>query len=380
MGTEENFALGLEGVIINYSGLSKVDGLGGKLYYCGYTIEDLVKNCNFEEVSFLLLNKRLPTKTELKEFEDKLRDERCLTPQLEAAIVLTPKKGQPMAVLQSLVSSLAMHDDEIDDKSFEAKNRKAMRIIAKMPTVVTMFDALRKGKPVVRPNKNLSHAANMLYMLTGVVPSEIEEKIFDAALILHMDHGCNASTFTARVVTSTEADIYTSVVAALGSLSGPLHGGANEAVLKMLDLVGPEANIKAFVANKIKNKEKLMGFGHRVYKVLDPRATILRELGIELTESIGKGAGKVHFAEEFAKETVAQLQAIGKDKIHPNVDFFSGAVYSALGLPMDFFTPVFAISRVVGWVAHHFEQLEGNRIYRPKLAYNGAELGREFKR
>ncbi len=380
MGTEENFALGLEGVIINYSGLSKVDGLGGKLYYCGYTIEDLVKNCNFEEVSFLLLNKRLPSKTELKEFEDKLRDERCLTPQLEAAIVLTPKKGQPMAVLQSLIASLAMHDDEIDDKSIEAKNRKAIRIIAKMPTVVTMFDALRKGRDVVRPNKNLSHAANMLYMLTGKIPSEIEEKIFDAALILHMDHGCNASTFTARVVTSTEADIYTSVVAALGSLSGPLHGGANEAVLKMLEQVGPEANIKSYVANKIKNKEKLMGFGHRVYKVLDPRATILRELGIELTESIGKGAGKVHFAEEFAKETVAQLQAMGKDKIHPNVDFFSGAVYAALGLPTDFFTPVFAISRVVGWVAHHFEQLEGNRIYRPKLAYNGSELGREFKR
>ena len=220
----------------------------------------------------------------------------------------------------------------------------------------------------------------MLYMLTGKVPSEIEEKIFDAALILHMDHGCNASTFTSRVVTSTEADIYTSVVAAIGSLSGPLHGGANEAVLKMLEEVGPEENISNFVANKIKNKEKLMGFGHRVYKVLDPRATILRKLATELTESIGKGAGKVHFAEVFAKTTVEQLQAIGKDKIHPNVDFFSGAVYSALGLPTDFFTPVFAISRVVGWVAHHFEQLEGNRIYRPKLAYNGPELGREFKR
>ncbi|MBN1970991.1 MAG: citrate synthase [Candidatus Delongbacteria bacterium] len=378
MATVE-FAKGLEGVIVNTTQLSKVDGENGKLYYCGYTIEDLAENCNFEEVSFLLMHKRLPNKQELEEFDAQLKKERCLTPELEASIVLTPKKGHPMAVLQALVSMLAMHDDEIADKSIEAKERKAIRIIAKMPTVVTMFDALREGRPVVRPNKNLSHAANMLYMMTGRIPSDIEEKIFDKALILHMDHGCNASTFTARVVTSTEADIYTSVVAALGALSGPLHGGANEKVLQMLEKVKAD-EMEEYIDKKIENKEKIMGFGHRVYKVWDPRAIILRKLAVELTEKMGEGADKVDFAEKFAQYTLKRFAEIGKTNIYPNVDYFSGAVYACLGLPTDFFTPVFAISRVVGWVAHHYEQLVDNRIYRPKLYYNGAELGRKFER
>jgi len=372
------FPKGLEGVVVNYTALSKVDGVNGKLYYCGYPIEDVVEHCNFERAAFLLLNKRLPTPEELEEFTHLLRKEAPLSPHLEAMIVLTPKSGNPMMVLQALVASMAMHDPELSDKSIEAKRRKAIRIIAKMPTVVTMFDALRSGREVVRPHSNLSHAANMLYMLTGQIPSPISEQIFDTALMLHQDHGCNASTFTCRVVTSTEADIYSSIIAAVGALSGPLHGGANESVVRMLEEIKSEDEIEAYIDHKINNKEKIMGFGHRVYKCWDPRAVILRKLAKKLISELGAGADRIHIAEKFTEIALQKLKAIGKDNIYPNVDFFSGAVYEALGLPIDFFTPVFAISRVVGWAAHHFEQMEDNRIYRPKLEYIGAELGRKF--
>jgi citrate synthase len=377
-GFMSTFPKGLEGVVVNYTALSKVDGVNGKLYYCGYPIEDVVEHCNFERAAFLLLNKRLPTPEELEEFTHLLRKEAPLSPHLEAMIVLTPKSGNPMMVLQALVASMAMHDPELSDKSIEAKRRKAIRIIAKMPTVVTMFDALRSGREVVRPHSNLSHAANMLYMLTGQIPSPISEQIFDTALMLHQDHGCNASTFTCRVVTSTEADIYSSIIAAVGALSGPLHGGANESVVRMLEEIKSEDEIEAYIDHKINNKEKIMGFGHRVYKCWDPRAVILRKLAKKLISELGAGADRIHIAEKFTEIALQKLKAIGKDNIYPNVDFFSGAVYEALGLPIDFFTPVFAISRVVGWAAHHFEQMEDNRIYRPKLEYIGAELGRKF--
>lgn len=372
------FSRGLEGVVVNHTALSKIDGVNGKLYYCGYPIEDVVEHCNFERAAFLLLNKRLPTPTELRDFTALLSKEACLTPRQEAMIVLTPKDGNPMMVLQALVASMAMHDPEMSDKSLAAKRRKAVRIIAKMPTVVTMFDALRSRRDVVRPHKNLSHAANMLYMLTGEIPSRIEEQIFDTALILHLDHGCNASTFTNRVVASTEADIYSSIIAAVGALSGPLHGGANESVLQMLEEIQSEDQIEKFIDGKLKNKQKIMGFGHRVYKCWDPRAVILRKLAKKLISELGAGAERIHIADKFAEITLKKLKAMGKEGIYPNVDFFSGAVYEALGLPVDFFTPVFAISRVVGWAAHHFEQMEDNRIYRPKLEYDGPELGRKF--
>ena len=373
-----NYSKGLEGVVVNQTELSKVDGMKGKLYYCGFPIEDVVEHCNFERAAFLLLNKRLPTPTELKDFSELLSREASLTPHLEAMIVLTPKYGNPMMVLQALVANMAMHDPELSDKSIEAKRRKAVRIIAKMPTVVTMFDALRSRREVVRPHNNLSHAANMLYMLTGEIPSRIEEQIFDTALILHMDHGCNASTFTNRIVASTEADVYSSIIAAVGALSGPLHGGANESVLRMLEEITSEDEIEAFIDDKLNKKQKIMGFGHRVYKCWDPRAVILRKLAKKLISELGSGADRINIAEKFAEITLKKLAAIGKKGIYPNVDFFSGAVYEALGLPVDFFTPVFAISRVVGWAAHHFEQMENNRIYRPKLEYTGPELGRQF--
>ena len=373
----ENFYPGLEGVYVNQSGMSYVDGQGGKLYYCGYTIEDLVENCNFEHLAYLLLYKRLPTRGELDAFKEELIKERYLDPHLKAIIVLTPREGHPMAVLQALLAQLAMHDPEIADRSIEAKRRKAMRIIAKMPQIVTYFDNLRGRERTVIRRNDLSHSANMLYMLTGKIPTPEEERIFDVALMLHMDHGCNNSTFTARVVSSTEADIYSAVISAIGSLSGPLHGGANERVIDMLEQIESLDDVEPFVRGKIDRGEKIMGFGHRVYKTLDPRATILKDLAQELAKE-RQNDDDLTKAIRFMDVTREKLDAMGKTQIWPNVDFFSGVVYKALGLPKDMFTPVFAIARVVGWIGHHFEQLEENRIYRPRLAYTGQPLNSEY--
>ena len=373
----ENFYPGLEGVYVNQSGMSYVDGQGGKLYYCGYTIEDLVENCNFEHLAYLLLYKRLPTRGELDAFKEELIKERYLDPHLKAIIVLTPREGHPMAVLQALLAQLAMHDPEIADRSIEAKRRKAMRIIAKMPQIVTYFDNLRGRERTVIRRNDLSHSANMLYMLTGKIPTPEEERIFDVALMLHMDHGCNNSTFTARVVSSTEADIYSAVISAIGSLSGPLHGGANERVIDMLEQIESLDDVEPFVRGKIDRGEKIMGFGHRVYKTLDPRATILKDLAQELAKE-RQNDDDLTKAIRFMDVTREKLDAMGKTQIWPNVDFFSGVVYKALGLSKDMFTPVFAIARVVGWIGHHFEQLEENRIYRPRLAYTGQPLNSEY--
>lgn len=373
----ENYYPGLEGVHVNTTGLSYVDGAAGKLYYCGYTIEDLVEHCDFEHVAYLLLYGYLPTQPELFKFKADLIEERYLDPKLKAIIVLTPIGGHPMAVMQSLVAQLAMYDPELDDKSPEAMRRKAMRIIAKLPQIVTYFDNLRGQPRTISRRNDLSHAANMLYMLTGKEPSKTEEKIFDVALMLHMEHGCNNSTFTARVVASTEADVYASVISAIGSLSGPLHGGANARVVEMLDEIQNMDDVEPYIENKIKNKEKIMGFGHRVYKTMDPRATLLRKLAEELAEE-RHDAKFLRKAMHFMDVAREKFDAIDKTDIWPNVDFFSGVVYRTLGLPTDFYTPVFAIARVVGWIAHHFEQRVDNRIYRPRLAYNGRELGSSY--
>jgi len=269
-----------------------------------------------------------------------------------------------------------MHDPEIADRSLDAKRRKAMRIIAKMPLIVTYFDNLRGRERTVTRRDDLSHAANILYMLTGEVPSPEEERIFDVALMLHMDHGCNNSTFTTRVVSSTEADIYSAMISALGSLSGPLHGGANERVIEMLQQIESPDQVEAFVDDLIASKKKIMGFGHRVYKTMDPRAVILRDLAEKLAAE--READSLSKALRFMNAARERLDAIGKNDIWPNVDFFSGVVYQTLGLPTDMFTPVFGIARVVGWIGHHFEQMRDNRIYRPRLAYIGQELGTPY--
>jgi citrate synthase len=373
----KNYFPGLEGVMVNESGLSFVNGAEGKLHYCGYGIEDLARHCCFEEVAYLLIYRDLPTAAELEAFREKLVAERYLDPHLKAIIVLTPKQGHPMAVLQAMLAQLAMHDPEIADRSVEARRRKAIRIIAKMPLIVTYFDNLRHLDRTVVRRDDLSHAANMLYMLTGNVPSPDEERIFDVALTLHMDHGCNNSTFTARVVASTEADIFASIIAAIGSLSGPLHGGANERVVHMLEQISDIDQVEGFVANLLETNTKIMGFGHRVYKTMDPRATILRELAGDLAKG-GRTDRDLAIAMRFMEVARNKLDALGKRDIWPNVDFFSGVVYKTLGLPRDMFTPVFAISRVVGWIAHYLEQMESNRIYRPRLNYTGRTLDTPF--
>lgn len=374
-----SFSPGLEGVIINHSGLSLVNGQEGYLHYRGYSIEDLAEGCTFAEVAYLLLNGELPTRQQYLDFYQELLKERYLDPHLKAIIALTPRNGHPMAVLQALTAQLAMHDPEIADRSIEAKRRKAMRIIAKIPLVVTYFDNLRRNRRVVEPRLDLGHAANYLYMLRGEIPTEEEERIFDTALILHMDHGCNNSTFTTRVVSSTEADIYTACVAAIGSLSGPLHGGANERVIQMLDAIDGTSKVEPHVDAMIANREKIMGFGHRVYKVMDPRAKILKKLAENFVSSDPEMQECMEKANLFMESTLERFEAKGREDIWPNVDFFSGVLYKALHLPTDFFTPVFAISRVVGWLAHHFEQLEDNRIYRPRFLYDGPKPGRAFE-
>ena len=377
---KENYFPGLEGVNVDHTRLSFVDGQQGKLFYCGYSIEDLAENCIFAEVAYLLLHGELPTKKEFDEFQSALLAERYLDPHLKSIITLTPRDGHPMAVLQALVAQLAMHDKEIADRSIEAKRRKAIRIIAKLPLVVTYFENLRQGMRTVEPRLDMGHAANYLYQLTGKEPTEAAVNVFDTALILHMDHGCNNSTFTCRVVTSPEADTYSAVVAGIGSLSGPLHGGANERVIHMLESIEELDEVEPFIDAKIQAKEKIMGFGHRVYKVMDPRAKILRELAAGFVVDDPEMDKCLKKANLFYNLTEERFQAKGKMDIWPNVDFFSGVLYKALGLPRDFFTPVFAISRVVGWLAHHFEQMEDNRIYRPRFIYDGAELGRKHSK
>jgi len=370
---------GLEGVLVNHTALSYVDGLQGKLYYCGYAIEDIVEHLTFEGAAYLLLHGELPTRSELAKFKDELAQERNLSIHLKGMILLTPHTAHPMRVLQTFLGLLAAHDSELDDKSPPAMKRKAIRIIAKMPTLICFFHSIRSGKEPINPRPDLGHAANMLYMLRGDSPTVDEAKVFDTALMLHMDHGCNASTFATRVVASTEADIYSAVISGIGALSGPLHGGANERVLEMFREVGDFENIKSYVDDRITRGTKIMGFGHRVYKTWDPRALVLKKLAKTIIQESPEAEKELAFAEQFAEVTLGKLKEKGKQSIYPNVDFFSGVVYQILRLPFDFFTATFAIARVVGWIAHFFEQRQNNRIYRPRLQYTGPELGRKIE-
>jgi citrate synthase len=370
---------GLEGVMVNRTALSYVDGEQGKLYYCGYSIEDVVKHLSFEGAAYLLLHGELPSRSELAAFKEELAKERVISIHLKGMMLLTPHTAHPMQVLQTFLAELAAHDAELDDKSPPAMKRKAIRIISKMPTLVCFFNSIRSGNEPISPRPDLGHAANMLYMLTGEAPSVDEEKVFDAALTLHMDHGCNASTFTARVVASTEADIYSSMVSAIGALSGPLHGGANERVLEMFREVGDIENVEPYIQDRLANGAKIMGFGHRVYRTWDPRALILKRLAKTIVRNSPEAEKELAFAEHFADVALRKLNEKGKHTIYPNVDFFSGVVYKLLALPFDFFTATFAISRVVGWISHFFEQRRNNRIYRPRLKYDGPELGRKIE-
>ncbi|MEW4284370.1 citrate synthase [Priestia koreensis] len=356
---------GLEGVVATTSSVSSI--IDDTLTYRGYNIDDLAEYASFEEVIYLLWYGKLPNQTELDEFT-KLLSENASLPQgvLDHFKTYPIDKVHPMAALRTAVSLLGMYDEEADVMDEEANNRKAIRLQAQLPAVVTAFSRIRKGLEPVEPRKDFGLAANFLYMLTGEEPSTVAVEAFNKALVLHADHELNASTFTARVCVATLSDIYSGVTAAIGALKGPLHGGANEAVMKMLTEVETPENAEAYVREKLTNKEKIMGFGHRVYRQGDPRAKHLRKMSEKLTNLTGETKWydmSIKIEEVFTKE---------KD-LPPNVDFYSASVYHSLGIDHDLFTPIFAVSRVSGWIAHILEQYSNNRLIRPRADYIGSD-------
>lgn len=355
---------GLEGIVAFSSRKSFIDGAKGELIYAGYSIETLAENATFEEVCYLLWYDRLPNRTELATLHATLQSERSVPDYLLAYLKSTNPKSEPMHVLRTAVSMLADDDAEAEDMGFEANMRKAIRLTAKMPTIIAAFDRIRNGKEVMTPLANGSTAHNFLYMLNGEEPGENAERVMDLCLVLHAEHGMNASTFTARAIASTLSDMHSAVTGAIGSLKGPLHGGANTAVMEMLMHLDKDTDIVAFVKGKLERKEKLMGFGHRVYKTFDPRATQLRILAKDLAREVDM--------EYLYNWSEAILKTMKDEKnIDPNVDFFSATVYYSMGIHPDLYTAIFAMSRISGWTAHYIEQLATNRLIRPRQLYLG---------
>jgi citrate synthase len=362
------YSAGLEGVPVAKSKLCRIDGTQGKLYYMGYPIEDLASASTFEETAFLLWHGRLPKQDELDALKAELRRNRALPQQAVDFISMLPHTAQPMDVLRTMTSLLSSFDQN-PERSPEANLHRAIAITARFPTVMATFHRLRQNQKPVEPNPKLGHAANFLYMLFGKEPDEATARIMDMALILHLDHEMNASTFAALVTASTLSDLYSAVASGVGALKGPLHGGANEEVLKMLLQIGDATQVEAFVDDALAKKIKISGFGHRVYKNYDPRARILKEYARRLSE-------KTKFSRFF--DITDRLEAVmiarkGKQGIFPNVDLYSGIVYHQIGIATDLFTPIFAIARVAGWTAHVLEYWEKNRIFRPASIYDGPE-------
>ncbi|CAM4117597.1 citrate synthase [Paenibacillus alkaliterrae] len=353
---------GLEGIVAAASSISSI--IDGVLTYRGIDIDDLAANATFEEVAYLLWYGKLPNRSELDGLQKQL-DQFAAVPQgVLDQIKLYPKDTNSMAALRTAVSSLALYDASANDMSLEANQLKAIKLQAQLPTVIAAYARIREGKEPVAPKQGVSIAYNFLYMLTGNEPAEVAVKALDQALVLHADHELNASTFAARVTVATLSDIYSGVTSAIGALKGPLHGGANEAVMVMLEEIGSAANVESFINNALANKHKIMGFGHRVYKNGDPRAKHLQKMSREL----GKLTGNMELYEMSVK--IEEL-VTGQKGLKPNVDFYSASVYTTLEIPRDLFTPIFAISRVSGWSAHILEQYQDNRLIRPRADYVG---------
>jgi citrate synthase len=355
---------GLEGLVVLSSQKSFIDGEKGILIYEGYDINDLAQHSSFEEVTFLLWHNRMPNKAELQELSTKLIAEREIPESVFNYIRNVPKTADPMAVLRTATSMLSDYDAEAEDNTPEANYRKAIRLTAKMPALVAAFDRARHGKDIVYPLNYGSTAYNFLYMLNGEKPGTNAERVMDVCLVLHAEHGMNASTFVCRSTASTLSDIYSSVTAAIGSLKGPLHGGANTEVMEMLMKLSPDTDIRAFIKDKLAKKEKIPGFGHRVYKTVDPRATYLRTLAKDLSEEVHK-----EYLYHWSETIVSIMKA--EKNIDPNVDFFSATVYYSMGIMPDLYTCIFAMARVSGWTAHFLEQMENNRLVRPRQLYIG---------
>jgi citrate synthase len=358
---------GLEDVVVSTSEICFIDGHKGRLIYRGYDVDDLVAHSTFEEVVFLLWQGHLPSRKELETHVKALSAtaNRKLPTKLISMLKLLPKKTTPMEALRTGVSALSAFDPDADDNSREATLRKALRLTAQMPTLVAAWERIRRGKAPVAPNPRLTLSGNFLYMMSGKKPTPLATKTFDVALILHADHEFNASTFAARVTAATLSDLHSAVVSGIGALKGPLHGGANEQVMLMVEKIKDPAKAEAWIRKALADKARISGFGHRVYRVEDPRAKHLRRLAMEL----GQQAGSTANVEIL--NTVARVVTAEKN-IYPNVDLYSGACYASMGIPTDQFTPIFAISRVSGWAAHVLEQHGHNRLIRPRSDYLGA--------
>jgi citrate synthase len=361
------YRAGLEGIPVTQSSISFVDGQRGILEYRGISIEELAQKSNFVETAYLLIWDKLPTKAELENFEHEIRHHRRLKYRIRDMMKCFPEGGHPMDALQACAAALGLFYSRraLDDPAYI--HAAVIRLVAKIPTMVAAFQLMRKGNDPVQPRDDLGYAANFLYMLNEKEPDPLAAQILDICLILHAEHTINASTFSAMVTASTLTDPYAVVASAVGTLAGPLHGGANEEVICMLEEIGSVENVRPYVEHCIEKKSKIMGFGHRVYKVKDPRATILQDLAEQLFDKYG--------VDQFY-DVAVELERVVNEKmghkgIHANVDYYSGLVYRKLGIPTDLFTPVFAISRIAGWLAHWKEQLNENRIFRPTQIYTG---------
>ena len=361
---------GLEGVPVTQSRICEINGTEGNLNYRGYPISELAQKSSFLETAFLLIWGELPTANELQKFEEDVQMHRRVSFRIRDMLKCFPESGHPMDALQASAASLGLFYSRrvIDDPKYIYD--AVVRLIAKIPTMVAAFEQIRKGDDPIQPQDDLPYSSNFLYMLTEKEPNPLAARVFDRCLILHAEHSLNASTFSARVTASTLTDPYAVVASAVGTLAGPLHGGANEDVIAMLEEIGRPNKAASFLNDAIAKKRKIMGFGHREYRVKDPRATILQKFAEELFLEFGKDE-MYEVAKALEEEAISRL---GPKGIFPNVDFYSGLVYRKLGIPRDLFTPVFAISRVAGWLAHWREQLGANRIFRPSQIYEGEKV------
>lgn len=367
-------AKGLEGIVANSTSLSDVLGQEGVLIYAGYNINELAGKATYEEVVHLLWHGSLPDRKQLAELKSRLADERELPAGVVKFLQSAPAKANPMDVIRTAISMLGLYDNELNDEDARdgADHRRAISITAKIGVIAAYFHRARQGLSLPPVRKDLGEAAHFLYLLNGEEPSAEAVKTLDVAYVLHADHGMNASTFSARVTIATLSDIYSAITSAIGTLKGPLHGGANEGVIHMLQEIGSEDKVDAWVNEQLAQKKKIMGIGHRVYKVLDPRAPHLRAMAVKLSEELGEPKW-IRMSERIA--------AIMKEKkgLNANVDFYSATVYYSLGIPTDMFTPIFAVARTSGWTAHVLEQLADNRLYRPLSEYVGPAVGKTFK-
>ena len=355
---------GLREIVAAQTRLSDIDGQAGRLWYVGYDINDLAGRTSYEEVVHLLHELRLPTQSELDTLTDFMVEEREVSKFLQDLMPTLAQQTSPMSMLRTSVSAASAYDPDGWDDSVEADRRKALRLIAKTPTLLAMYHRMRTGQEIVPPNTKLPHAANFLHMLLGLEPSQEDAEVIDSTFVLYADHTMNASTFTARIVASTLADMFSAITAAIAALKGPLHGGANEESMKMLEEVGSPDRAEAYVRDRLERHQKVMGFGHAVYKTMDPRAVVLKRLSKETGERHGDTSW--YEISEAIERTVAEQKGL-----FPNVDFYAASVYHTLGIPTDLMTPIFAVARMAGWTAHVREQYADNRIIRPGSEYVG---------